>query len=176
MDALADGITIITWLPVQSSFSQTQIPRWPVIVEFLHLPTWTFDSHAIDQVVHLENGGKFVRSVDEEHLMRFKSGNAVFKFVRLKAQANEDTLLRTHCCRHKCFPVCPRAQHLTQKMFLILFKNNLCPQQMFPSLRSMEIKHSFCVPSVCAPKKLHEQQRVRNNVSSFASTFSVEEA
>ena len=19
---------------------------------------------------------------------------------------------RTHCCRHKCFPVCPRAQHL----------------------------------------------------------------
>ena len=30
---------------------------------------------------------------------------------------------RTHCCRQKCFPVCPRAQHL-------------CPQQMFPSLRS----------------------------------------
>ena len=31
---------------------------------------------------------------------------------RLKALANEDTLLRTHCCRHKCFPVCPSAQHL----------------------------------------------------------------
>ena len=27
----------------------------------------------------------------------------------VKALANEDTLLRTHCCRHKCFPVCPRA-------------------------------------------------------------------
>ena len=45
---------------------------------------------------------------------------------------------RTHCCRHKCFPVCPRTQHLlrTQKVFLILFRNILCPQQMFPSLRS----------------------------------------
>ena len=70
------------------------------------------------------------------HLLKRKVG-------QLKALANEDTLLRTHCCRHKCFPVCPRAQHLlcsvlsgTQKMFLILFRNILCPQQMFPSLRS----------------------------------------
>ena len=56
----------------------------------------------------------------------------------LKALANEDTLLRTHYCRHKCFPVCPRAQHLvrTQNMFLILFRNILFPQKMFPSLRS----------------------------------------
>ena len=47
---------------------------------------------------------------------------------------------RTHCCRHKCSPVCPRAQHFlrsgTQKMSLILFRNILCPQQMFPSLSS----------------------------------------
>ena len=60
-------------------------------------------------------------------------------FVRLKALANEDTFLRTHCCRHKCFPVCPRSQHLlfgTQKMLLISFRNILCPQKMFPSLRS----------------------------------------
>ena len=42
------------------------------------------------------------------------------------------------------FPVCPRAQHLLRtqfcvrdtKMFLILFRNILCPQQMFPSLRA----------------------------------------
>ena len=53
-------------------------------------------------------------------------------------------------------------------MFLILFRNILCPQQMFPSLRSMEIQHSFRVPRVCAPKKHHKQQCVRNNVSSFA--------
>ena len=59
----------------------------------------------------------------------------------------------------------------TQKMFLILFRNILCPQQMFPSLRNMETQHSFCVPRVCAPKKPHEQHGVRNNVSSFASAF-----
>ena len=29
-----------------------------------------------------------------------------------KALPNEDTLLRTHCCRHKSHPVCPRAQIL----------------------------------------------------------------
>ena len=56
----------------------------------------------------------------------------------------------------------------TQKMFLILIRNILCPQQMFPSLRSMETQHSFCVPRVCAPKKHHEKQCVRYNVSSFA--------
>ena len=57
----------------------------------------------------------------------------------LKALANEDPF-----CRYKCFPVCPRAQHLLrtqilcpgQQMFQNLFRNILCPQQMFPSLRS----------------------------------------
>ena len=53
----------------------------------------------------------------------------------------------------------------TQKMFLILFRNILCPQQMFPSLRSIETQHSFCVPRVCVPIKYHDQQWVRNNVS-----------
>ena len=68
---------------------------------------------------------------------------------------------RNICCGHK---FCVRET----KMFLILFRNILCPQQMIPSLRSMETQHSFCVPRVCAPKKHHEQQCVRNNVSSFA--------
>ena len=36
----------------------------------------------------------------------------------LKVLANEDTLLRPHCCRHKCFPVCPRAQHLLRTQIL----------------------------------------------------------
>ena len=52
--------------------------------------------------------------------------------------------MRTHCCQHNCFPICPCVQHLlrtnfvsgTQKMFLILFRNILCPQQMFPRLHS----------------------------------------
>ena len=73
-----------------------------------------------------------------------KRSNVNPKQIQLKALANEDTLLRTYCCRHKCFPVCPRATFFadanfvsgTQKMFLILFRNILCPQQMFPSLRS----------------------------------------
>ena len=51
---------------------------------------------------------------------------------------------RTHCCRQKCSPFV-RARNIccghkfvfgTQKMFLILFRNILCRQQMFPSLRS----------------------------------------
>ena len=36
----------------------------------------------------------------------------------VKALANEDNLLRAHCCRHKCFPVCPRAQHLLRTQIL----------------------------------------------------------
>ena len=59
----------------------------------------------------------------------------------------------------------------TQKMFLILFRNILCLQQMFASLRSMETQHSLCVPRVCMPKRHREQQCVRNNVSSFAGLF-----
>ena len=54
----------------------------------------------------------------------------------VKAPANEETLLRKHCCGRKCFPVCARTQHLlqTQKMFLNFFRNILRPQQMLPRL------------------------------------------
>ena len=41
-----------------------------------------------------------------------------FGTLSVKALANEDTLLRTHCCRHKCFPVCPRGQHLLRTQIL----------------------------------------------------------
>ena len=54
----------------------------------------------------------------------------------LKALANEDTLLPT-----QMFPRLPaRATFVADvrdtNMFLILFRNILCPQQVFPSLRS----------------------------------------
>ena len=58
----------------------------------------------------------------------------------VKALANEDTLLPT-----QMFPRLPARVTFvadtnfvsgTQKMFLILFRNILCPQQMFPSLSS----------------------------------------
>ena len=48
----------------------------------------------------------------------------------------------------------------TQKMFLILFRNILCP----PATN---------VSQFAQPKKYHEQQCVGNNVSSFASTYSL---
>ena len=66
---------------------------------------------------------------------------------------------------HKC---CVR----DTKMFLIFVRNIFCPQQMFPRFRGMDTKQMFCVPLVCPPKKHHEQQCVRNNVSSFATTLS----
>ena len=99
----------------------------------------------------------------------------------LKVVANEDTMLRTHCCGHT-FPCLPmRATFVadtnfvseTQKMFLIFVRNILCLQQMFPRLCGMDTKQMFCVPLVCPPKKHHEQQCVRNIVSSFATTFKV---
>ena len=87
-----------------------------------------------------------------------------------------DTLLRT-----QMFPRLPvRATFVadttfvseTQEMFLIFVRNILYPQQMFPRLRGTDTKQiMFCVPLVCPPKKHHEQQCVRNNVSSFASIF-----
>ena len=83
---------------------------------------------------------------------------ACMPYQSVKAMPNEETLSRTHCCRHKCFPFA-WAHNIccgTQKMFLILFRNILCPQQMFPSLRS--------------PRNI-----MGNNVSSFtrALTWSV---
>ena len=60
----------------------------------------------------------------------------------VKALANEDTFTLLPTQMFPCFPT--RATFVadtnfvsgTQKMFLILFRNILCPQQMFPSLRA----------------------------------------
>ena len=65
----------------------------------------------------------------------------VIFFTYLKALVNEDTLLRTHCCRHKCFPVCPRAQHL------------LRTQNFFPGHKKCFwfCSETFCVRNKCFP-------------------------
>ena len=78
----------------------------------------------------------------------------------IKALANEDTLLRTHCCRHKCFPF-PRAR-------------NICCGPKFcvrdtKNVSDFVQKHSFS--QFAQPKKHHGQQCVRNNVSSFTRAF-----
>ena len=59
----------------------------------------------------------------------------------VKALANEDTLLRTHCCRHKCFPVCPRAKHLLRTQIL-------CPGHKKCFWFCSE---TFCVRNKCFP-------------------------
>ena len=84
---------------------------------------------------------------------------------KIKALANEDTLLRTHCCRHKCFPVCPRAQHLLRTLIL-------CPGHR--NVSDFVQKHFVSATNVSQfgpPKKHHGQQCVRNNVSSFTRTL-----
>ena len=75
----------------------------------------------------------------------------------IKVLANEDTLLRT-----QMFPRLPaRATFVadtnfvsgTQKMFLILFRIILCPQQMFPSLRSPRNTMSNNVSTTMCPQQ-----------------------
>jgi len=86
---------------------------------------------------------------------------------KLKALANEDTLLPTHCCRRKCFPDCPREQHLlrTQIKFCIRDTKNAFDfvQKQFVSATN--------VSRFAQPKTHHEQQCVRNDVSAFARAF-----
>ena len=74
-------------------------------------------------------------------------------------------MLRTHCCRHKCFPVYPRAQHLLQIQIL-------CPGHK--NVSDFVQKHFVSATNVsqfARARKRHEQQCFRNNVSSFASSF-----
>ena len=60
---------------------------------------------------------------------------------RIKALANEGTLLRTLCCWHKCFPVCLRAQHLLRTQIL-------CPGHKKGFWFRSE---TFCVRNKCFP-------------------------
>ena len=72
---------------------------------------------------------------------------------------------RTHCCRHKCFPVCPRAQHL-------LRTQNLCPRNK--NVSDFFQKHFVSATNVsrfAQHRNNNEQQCVRNIVSSFDTTF-----
>ena len=73
---------------------------------------------------------------------------------------------RNICCGHKCFPVFPRAQHLLRtQIFVSGTQKNVSDfvQKHFVSATN--------VSQFAQPKKHHEQQCVRNNVSSFASTL-----
>ena len=62
----------------------------------------------------------------------------------IKVPANEDTLLRTHCCRHKCFPVCLREQQMS---------NICCGQNFVPGTEKWFwfCSETFCVRNKCFP-------------------------
>ena len=107
---------------------------------------------------------KFLRFEERFEKLRFRDGqlSTVFQISSayggwsLKALANEDTLLPT-----QMFPRLPaRATFVadtnfvsgTQKVFLILFRNILCPQQMFPSLRSPRNIMSNNVSATMCPR------------------------
>ena len=70
---------------------------------------------------------------------------------------------RTHCCRHKCFPVCPR----------ICCGHKFCVRDT-KIVSDFVQKHFVSATNVsqfAQPKKHHGQQSVRNNVSSFTRAF-----
>ena len=76
----------------------------------------------------------------------------------LKALANEDALLRTRYCRHKCFPLPARATFVADTNFSSGTKN----------VSDFVQKHFVSATNVsrfAQPKKYHGQQCVRNDVA-----------
>ena len=82
-------------------------------------------------------------------------GNIVAHDVSLRAQTGKHLLPTQNVSEQNQKHFCVPDTMSGTKMFLILFRNVLCPQQTFPSLRS--------------PRNI-----MSNNVSSFASTFRFE--
>ena len=94
------------------------------------------------------------RGCDKDPRPRYTGGGGEENdLLHVKTLANEVTLLRTHCCRHKSFPVRPRAQHFLRTKFCVRDTKNTNFSQF------------------AQPKKHHGQQCVRNNVSSFSRAF-----
>ena len=83
----------------------------------------------------------------------------------IKALANEDTLLRTHCCRHKCFPFARARNICCGHKFCVRDAKNVSGfvQTHFVSATN--------VSQFTQPKEHHGQQCVRNNVSSFTKAL-----
>ena len=82
-----------------------------------------YGPHALDQ-----KGGR-CKKVIREFKGPGKRGHIVVDTLLPDTNVSPFARARNICCGHK---FCVR----DTKMFLILFRNNLCPQQMFPSLRS----------------------------------------
>ena len=97
----------------------------------------------------LDNSVGLISEISE----RYQLGPLIFstkKLGSLKAVANEDTLLRTHCCRHKCFPVCLRVQHLLRTQILCLCSETFCVcNKCFPVCAAQETSWTTMCPQQC---------------------------
>ena len=57
---------------------------------------------------------------------------------------------RTHCCRHKCFPICPHAQHLLWTQILCLCSETFCVCiKCFPVCAAQETLWATMCPQQC---------------------------
>ena len=110
-------------------------------MEEYQLPQKTIGARKKDsytQVIYFSTQFHFVALI-----LRFQHSN---RFIFPFGTETKDKLLRpqqtrTHCCRHKCFPVCPRAQHLLQTQIL-------CPGHKKCFCFYSEI---FCARNKCFP-------------------------
>ena len=109
-----------------------------------------------------------------------KGGRKIVKYAVIMSMITKRTLrywqTRTHCCGHIVADrnVSPfaRARNICcghkfcvrdTKMFLILFRNILCPQQMFPSLRAQEnVMSNNVSATMCSrlPPPLHVSSKI----------------
>ena len=82
--------------------------------------------------------------------------------LSLKALANEDTLLRTHCCRHNVTPFAHVRNICCGHKFCVRDTKHV------PDFVQKYFVFATNVSQFAQPKKHHGQQCVRNNVSSFS--------
>ena len=93
--------------------------------------------------------------------------------IRLKALANEDTLLRTHCCGHivadtNVSPFAPTRNICCGHKFCVRVRDT----KNFTDFVQKHFVSATYVSQFAQPKKHHGQQCVRNDVSSFTRAFS----
>ena len=115
----------------------------------------------INETLSLKNGQN-----SRERNVRFSSfanktvlrEHARWLVENIKALANEDTLLRTHCCRHKCFPVCLHGQHYccghkfvsgTQTFFWFCSETFCVRNKCFPVCAAQETSWATMCPQQC---------------------------
>ena len=118
------------------------------------------------KIIHC--GSRFSKYVNFSHFTLLFCGGRERNVLRfnmhvhchpVKALTNEDTMFWTHCCRHKCFPVRPRAQHLLRTQILCprhknvsdFVQKHFVSATTFPILRSPRNIMSNSVSATVCP-------------------------